>query len=84
MTGLHIEGARWSIKHNSLAKSLPNVLTEPLPILAIIPIEEHRLELQVLANLFSITEDVRTRFVIAPTHYHLNLTVFFLSLPFSF
>lgn len=58
MTGLHIEGARWSIKHNSLAKSLPNVLTEPLPILAIIPIEEHRLELQVLANLFSITEDV--------------------------
>lgn len=47
VTGLYIEGARWNIEHNSLAMSLPNILTEPLPILAIIPIEEHRLELQV-------------------------------------
>lgn len=51
MTGLYIEGARWNIEHNSLAMSLPNILTEPLPILAIIPTEEHRLELQVCIEL---------------------------------
>lgn len=51
VTGLHIDGARWSIAHNSLAMSLPNILTEPLPILAIIPVEEHRLDLQVFYNM---------------------------------
>lgn len=57
MTGLHIEGARWDVAHNSLAMSLPNTLTEPLPILAIIPVEEHRLDFQVIDAIYILLSD---------------------------
>lgn len=47
MQGLYIEGARWDLKIMQLARSIPKVLVEELPILAVIPVEAHRLKLQV-------------------------------------
>lgn len=47
VTGLFLEGARWSSALMELERSVPKVLVEPLPILAVIPIEAHRLRLQV-------------------------------------
>ncbi|XP_055846772.1 dynein axonemal heavy chain 10 isoform X2 [Episyrphus balteatus] len=44
--GLFIEGARWDSKRRELARSQPKVLVEDLPLLAVIPIEVHRLKLQ--------------------------------------
>lgn len=46
VTGLFLEGAKWNLAENSLARSSPKVLIEPLPILLIVPIEVHRLKLQ--------------------------------------
>ena len=46
--GLYLEGARWDIEEHRLQRSHPKVLFEALPILTIIPIEVHRLKLQVL------------------------------------
>lgn len=57
VTGLYLEGARWSNEKNELERSIPKVLVEPLPILAVIPIEVHRLRLQVL-----LTTNLRSRF----------------------
>lgn len=45
--GLYLEGARWDVEINQLARSHPKVLVEELPILSVIPIEVHRLKLQV-------------------------------------
>lgn len=47
VTGLFLEGARWSAAEMELERSVPKVLVEPLPILAVVPIEVHRLRLQV-------------------------------------
>lgn len=47
VTGLFLEGARWSSSIMELERSVPKILVEPLPILAVIPIESHRLRLQV-------------------------------------
>lgn len=48
VVGLSIEGAGWSIEQNTLVKS--NNLQEPLPILHIIPMEQHKLQAQVCKN----------------------------------
>ncbi|KAG8306677.1 Dynein heavy chain 10, axonemal [Homalodisca vitripennis] len=44
--GLYLEGARWDPTRGCLARSLPKVLIEELPVLYIIPIESHRVQLQ--------------------------------------
>lgn len=50
--GFYLEGARWSVEKNCLSRSLPKRLVEPLPIMSIIPIEAHRLLLQVSLTHF--------------------------------
>ena len=45
--GLYLEGAGWNNEMGCLQKSQPKVLIQQLPILKIIPIEFHRLKLQV-------------------------------------
>lgn len=47
VSGLYLEGADWDIENGCLVKSKPKVLVVDLPILKIIPIEGHRLKLQV-------------------------------------
>lgn len=47
MSGLYLEGADWDLERGCLVKSKPKVLVVDLPILKIIPIEAHRLKLQV-------------------------------------
>lgn len=47
VSGLYLEGADWDIEAGCLVKSKPKVLVVDLPILKIIPIEAHRLKLQV-------------------------------------
>ena len=54
ISGLYLEGAMWNKEAQCLQRSLPKVLIEELPILRIIPIEAHRLKLQV-RNLLSTT-----------------------------
>ncbi|KAL7729890.1 hypothetical protein ACLKA6_014739 [Drosophila palustris] len=44
--GLYIEGARFDMATNQLMRSHPKVLVEELAILAVVPIEAHRLKLQ--------------------------------------
>lgn len=41
-----MEGAAWDIENNCLKRSSPKVLTEKLPILAVVPTETFRLKLQ--------------------------------------
>lgn len=50
VSGLYLEGADWDIERGCLVKSKPKVLVVDLPILKIIPIEGHRLKLQVTAS----------------------------------
>lgn len=45
--GLYLEGARWDMENECLARSFPKILQEELPIVMIIPVEAHRLKLQV-------------------------------------
>lgn len=45
--GLYIEGARFDTQAGQLKRSHPKVLVEELAILAVVPIEAHRLKLQV-------------------------------------
>ena len=47
VSGLYLEGADWDIEKGCLIKSKSKVLVVDLPILKIIPIEAHRLKLQV-------------------------------------
>lgn len=42
-----MEGCRWDLENKCLKRSMPKVLVEELPLLYIIPVETHRLELQV-------------------------------------
>ncbi|XP_064550918.1 dynein axonemal heavy chain 10 [Drosophila montana] len=44
--GLYIEGARFDMQAGQLKRSHPKVLVEELAILAVVPIEAHRLKLQ--------------------------------------
>lgn len=53
MSGLYLEGADWDLEKGCLIKSKPKVLVVDLPILKIIPIEAHRLKLQVGGRLHS-------------------------------
>lgn len=50
VSGLYLEGADWDIERGCLVKSKPKVLVVDLPILKIIPIEGHRLKLQVTVS----------------------------------
>lgn len=52
MSGLYLEGADWDIERGCLVKSKPKVLVVELPILKVIPIEAHRLKLQVPGPAF--------------------------------
>lgn len=45
--GLYLEGAGWDVKKSHLIKQRPKQLIQALPVLKIIPIEAHRLKLQV-------------------------------------
>lgn len=47
MSGLYLEGADWDTDKSCLIRSKPKVLVVQLPILKVIPIESHRLKLQV-------------------------------------
>ena len=47
VSGLYLEGASWDIQSSCLRRPRPKVLVEELPILKVIPIEAHRLKLQV-------------------------------------
>lgn len=46
VTGLYLEGGHWDLDTSCLAPPLPRVLTEPLPVMAVIPTPAHRLSLQ--------------------------------------
>lgn len=54
--GLYIEGARFDQSTNQLQRSRPKVLVEELGILAVVPIEAHRLKLQVCMHPNGITK----------------------------
>ena len=45
--GLYIEGAGWDLENSCLVRQKPKQLIEDLPVLKIIPIEAHKLKLQV-------------------------------------
>lgn len=47
VSGLYLEGASWDVASSCLRRPRPKVLVEELPILKVIPIEAHRLKLQV-------------------------------------
>lgn len=49
VSGLYLEGAGWDLERGCLVRSQPKVLVVDLPILKVIPIESHRLKLQVRA-----------------------------------
>lgn len=48
VSGLYLEGASWDVEESCLRRPRPKVLVEELPILKVIPIEAHRLKLQVI------------------------------------
>lgn len=45
--GLYLEGASWNLDFSHLDRPKPKQLVEQLPILKVIPIEAHKLKLQV-------------------------------------
>jgi dynein heavy chain len=47
ISGLFLEGAAWERKAMCLIKQKPKQLIQELPVLKVIPIEAHRLKLQV-------------------------------------
>jgi dynein heavy chain, axonemal len=47
VTGLYIEGASWDVENHNLARQKPKVLIQALPVMKIIPVESHKLKLQV-------------------------------------
>lgn len=50
MYGLYLEGAGWNREEACLIRQKPKQLIQDLPVLKIIPIESHRLKLQVGAH----------------------------------
>ena len=63
VSGLYLEGARWDLEKGCLAKSLPKVLVEELPVLRVIPIEANRLKLVVSTRMCSIAKTLRFYFL---------------------
>jgi dynein heavy chain len=51
VSGLYLEGASWDVEASCLRRPRPKVLVEELPILKVIPIEAHRLKLQVCLEM---------------------------------
>ena len=51
--GLFIEGAGWDAKRGTLVKQNPKELIRDLPVMKVIPIEGHKLKLQVKYILFA-------------------------------
>ena len=49
VTGLYLEGGAWDVKKAHLIRQAPKQLIQELPVLKIIPIEGHKLKLQVSA-----------------------------------
>ena len=47
VTGLYLEGASWDVEKRCLTRQKPKVLIQPLPVMKVIPIESHKLKLQV-------------------------------------
>ncbi len=47
VSGLYLEGAGWDQQKSHLIKQKPKQLIQDLPVLKVIPIEAHRLKLQV-------------------------------------
>ena len=47
VTGLYLEGASWDVNKNCLRQQKPKVLIQELPVMKVIPIESHKLKLQV-------------------------------------
>ena len=44
---MYLEGAAWDLEKRCVTRQPPKQLTEPLPVLKVIPVEAHRLKLQV-------------------------------------
>lgn len=55
VSGLYLEGADWDVENACLVRSKPKVLVAQLPILKVIPIEAHRLKLQVGGSVSSFS-----------------------------
>ena len=51
--GLYIEGAGWDVQRSTLVKQNPKELIQNLPIMKVIPIEAHKLKLQVINKTHS-------------------------------
>ena len=45
--GLYLEGAGWNVEEGHLERAKPGELIQQLPILKVVPIEVHKLKLQV-------------------------------------
>ena len=54
VTGLYLEGADWDVNKGCLLRQKPKQLIQELPVLKIIPIEAHRLKLQVCYDVYMI------------------------------
>ena len=52
MSGLFLEGAAWDKNNACLIKQKPKELIVDLPILKVIPIEAHKLKLQVTLSSY--------------------------------
>ena len=48
VSGLYLEGAAWDHHRGCLMRQKPKQLIQELPVLKVIPIEAHRLKLQVV------------------------------------
>lgn len=47
VTGLYLEGASWDTHKSCITRQKPKVLIQELPVMKVIPIESHKLKLQV-------------------------------------
>ena len=61
VTGLYLEGARWDTENLCLARSYPKILQEELPIVMVVPVEAHRLKLQVCFWIFIHIHDSQNK-----------------------
>ena len=51
VTGLYLEGASWDVHRKCLTRQKPKVLIQALPVMKVIPIESHKLKLQVKGHV---------------------------------
>jgi len=49
--GLFLEGGAWDMAKGCITYQQPKQLVSPLPIIKVIPIETHRLKLQVITKI---------------------------------